>query len=506
MWAFHSGYFDEVLAVVKAWDEGNRSSFATNSDAWRTALYESTPYRTVTSKARTIMAYLDLEAAKSGGNESERTSHDFRDLGGVLPSVGNPGANTVIDSNRRLNPLAGAPLIPRNLTAAQQEYLLEMTWAQQAFLSSYTIAVIDNKPVFKTVCTLNIASLSSRYLPALGKHDFWAALPNLQTLRLTITPDWRDIFKDEHLLIDVPEIHPSTAVTTLSAFLQKFISPLKSVRYLTLGWLDGGEHEIGMLGRNQHVLCAPLVLQQDLRYHNSADNIILLPHVLQLTLNNCWITPSVLELFVQQHKTTLQDLRLTSVSLTAPTTPDPQLTIAPVRSGKFDAPPQQPHLSASGQYSAAYLSQILAYEHRPGSWPKVIENITADMVRDGGPSLGDRGALRHIQFHSCGYVLLGYVEGFRQAPMEIYHFEVPGQLRTRLGYLRPLMMSTYDSMLGEIIPHMPQEEVDTLHALWQMSFGWGDDPRARDNLDDGQPEWGSGRFSGSLERVEGPSS
>ena len=68
------------------------------------------------------------------------------------------------------------------------------------------------------------------------------------------------------------------------------------------------------------------------------------------------------------------------------------------------------------------------------------------------------------------------------------------------------MMSTYDSMLGEIIPHMPQEEVDTLHALWQMSFGWGDDPRARDNLDDGQPEGGSGRFNGSLERVEGPSS
>lgn len=66
-----------------------------------------------------------------------------------------------------------------------------MTFAQRAFLT-YTNAVINNKPVFETVATLNIASLSSRYLQSLRQHDLWAALPNLRTLKLVISPDWRD--------------------------------------------------------------------------------------------------------------------------------------------------------------------------------------------------------------------------------------------------------------------------------------------------------------------------
>ena len=227
-----------------------------------------------------------------------------------------------------------------------------MACAQEAFMTSYVIAVTNNKVIFNTESTLNIATLSSRYILYLRRICFWAALPNLHTMKLNISPDWRGISVGARNLLIRPIICPSTAVIALSTFIRDFIPPLRSIKKLSLGWVDGGEFATGLFARNQHILCAPFVLQLALRHHNLADNIVLFPHVMRLTLTNCWMTPSLLEMFLLQHKNTLQVPTLSSVSLTVPTRSGLQATAG---------------LNWSGQCSANLVSNIHSHVHCPES-------------------------------------------------------------------------------------------------------------------------------------------
>jgi hypothetical protein len=59
------------------------------------------------------------------------------------------------------------PIIPSELSKLQKEWLLETEWAQRAFLSSWLIAVVDNRFTFQHVHTLNFARISSRFLLSL---------------------------------------------------------------------------------------------------------------------------------------------------------------------------------------------------------------------------------------------------------------------------------------------------------------------------------------------------
>lgn len=81
------------------------------------------------------------------------------------------------------------PLVPGLLKKEQREWLLETQWAQQAFLESYMLAIIDNPGNFGQVTTLNIAKLSSRFLPMLSRPYFWDALPCLHDVILRISAD-----------------------------------------------------------------------------------------------------------------------------------------------------------------------------------------------------------------------------------------------------------------------------------------------------------------------------
>lgn len=510
-WAACTGYFDELLATVIIWDEGLTRTFSGHTDSWRAALSEHAPYRILMDKAHDFLFAFDHRAEGADSRERPRTDYNTVDQIGVGSSSTSHASNMGVTPTGRSTPFADTPLVPGHLTPAQKEYLLEMAGAQRAFLTSNTIAVIDNEPVFETVHTLNIATLSSRHISSFRQHDFWAALPNLHTLKMTVSPDWRDIFRDEQIFVDLPTIRPSSVVATLSTFLHNFISPLKSIKHLSLGWLDGGEHATGLFERNKHVLCAPLFLQPALRHQIATDSIVSFPHVTELTLNNCWITPSMLESFVQQHEDTLQVLRLTSVSLTASTKPGIQPPAAPVWNGPLAAPPIHPDFPLAGHFSPAWEAIIRSYIHRPESWPLVMGNLKADTgsteLHDGGSTQEDRVALRRIEFRSCGYVLLGHIEDFDQDCITRCIFETPENLQIRKWHLKPLMMVTDDPMLGEIVPHMPIKEVLTLSIMWNMYFGWGNDTLANENLEDGQPKGGSGRFSGLLKRVDdGPSS
>ncbi|OCL12852.1 hypothetical protein AOQ84DRAFT_284294 [Glonium stellatum] len=214
-----------------------------------------------------------------------------------------------------------SPIVPAQLTKAQKEWLLETEWAQRAFLSSYMLAVIDNPTTFKNVHTLNIARVSSRYTFSLCRQDFWDALPQLKSVVIQAIPDWRNVLKDEAGFVETPRIDPSYAIGPFHQLLKEIISPRVNIKNLTFGWAAGGEHAEGVHARNKHILPAP-ILPDDATLILYPGQVLLqmlhLPHVENLTLKNCWLTPPALQALVKRHDTAkLQKLTLESVSLTA---------------------------------------------------------------------------------------------------------------------------------------------------------------------------------------------
>lgn len=209
-------------------------------------------------------------------------------------------------------------LMPADLNKEQREWLLETQWAQQAFLESYMLAVIDNPITFGSVTSLNIAKLSSRFLPMLARDVFWNALPQLMEVVLQVCPDWRSVEKDDAGFAQTTSKYPSEAARVFHRdVLQARVAPKKSVKKLTVGWVGGGENAEGMFARNSNVLPAPLT-KPDHCTANSGMFGIVFEHLEHLTLHNCWITPPTLEGLVKSHSNkALRKITLDSVSLTA---------------------------------------------------------------------------------------------------------------------------------------------------------------------------------------------
>ncbi|KAF3039410.1 hypothetical protein E8E12_008841 [Didymella heteroderae] len=227
-----------------------------------------------------------------------------------------------------------SPIVPAALTKAQKEWLLETEWAQRAFLSSYMLSVIDNRNTFQLIHTLNISSLSDRYISALNRPDFWDALPNLRDVTLIVIPGWRTVEKDEAGFVDTPRLDPTGQVDTFCGLLQAQVAPRVMITKLTVGYTTGGEHAEGLHARNKLLMPAPLL---PLRARMHADPTIppmetatvqdanmlrqalaRFRHLEELTLRNCWITPSALVQFVKVHDDfALKKFTLDSVSLTA---------------------------------------------------------------------------------------------------------------------------------------------------------------------------------------------
>ncbi|KAK3725402.1 hypothetical protein LTR37_000372 [Vermiconidia calcicola] len=219
----------------------------------------------------------------------------------VPPGLGLTGFGVMFTTHR--NPelseqeVSAMPLVPSQLRKEQKEWLLETHWAQQAFLESYMLAVIDNPSNFGRVTTLNVAQLSSRFLSMLSRQFFWDALPCLSAVTLH---------------------NPSEAVRMFhKEILRDRISLRESIKSLDIGWVGGGEHADGMHSRNSNVLPAPIT-QIDHCTANSSIFGIVFKYVEHLTLSNCWITPPALEGLVKSHfGKALKKLTLDSVSLTA---------------------------------------------------------------------------------------------------------------------------------------------------------------------------------------------
>lgn len=425
------------------------------------------------------------------------------------------------------SPYISSPVTPSKLTTSQKEWLLENQWAQTAFLTSYCLALSDNSKTFQYVNTLNIAQLSSRLLLVLHRSDIWGALPNLKHLTIKIKADFREVEKRSSGLVEAVEIRrPSKAAEPLHDLLRTFVAGMEKVRTLTFGYVGGGEHQTGLFGRNRFILPAPLVDYSlpDI-YTQGYEDVLYLPHVKHLTIVNCWVAPPILKTLV--HKmcgAKLRSLTLDSVSLTAHsgvTNPDIPNAFA-----------DEPRQFGRGVRRDAMFSKRLESFYRVrrpeldpdpfrvneswldspgrvGSWPDIIDAITpgptldyaryAFQVLPQPPKIINRGKLRVVNLKSCGYVRLVNQHSMDQSRLPNIYAWLDRALQERALDLMPVMMHrNEDELLGQIAPDYISDEKNVLECGFQMMLGWGSNDKKYDNLEDGQPEGGWGRFSGSL--------
>ncbi|KAF2162180.1 hypothetical protein M409DRAFT_69384 [Zasmidium cellare ATCC 36951] len=208
-------------------------------------------------------------------------------------------------------------LAPSELRKEQKEWLLETEWAQRAFLESYILAIIDNPLVVANVRTLNVAKISSSFLPILGRSSFWDALPNLKDVTIHVKPDWRTVEKDNAGFAETRALSPSEAVRSFhKSVLRDRICLRPSITKLNIGWFGGGEHAEGIFARNNNLLPAPITAPEHCIAPAAGFGLVF-KFVEELTLHNCWMTPPALEELVRNHSNkSLKKLTLDSVSIT----------------------------------------------------------------------------------------------------------------------------------------------------------------------------------------------
>jgi hypothetical protein len=472
-----------------------------------------------------------LTAAEPDGPGSLPTYSDEDENQETLPGIaGDKGRHIKRESYS---------LKPNDLTSAQREMLLEVEWAQRAFMQSYAIAIIDNRAAFQNIQSLTIARLPSRHLPILRRPDFWNSLPELKSLSLAIIPDWRDVVKLPTSWVEDNRIVPSHAVSGTYQILQEHILHRRNIKMLHFEWLGGGEEAPGMFARNQHILPAPLVSNaMDMVYRDQPAQLLTFPYVEHLSLKNCWITPHIMIRFGSSLRSSaLQTLTLNSVSLTAPVPLNAHPNAvgnngnnaghAQVIANQAAAhnhflhlqggvlgfvgpnPPAPPAPQTTGSTTQNQIPTWLQ-DPRFGSWAHIINALTpgntlADMIFARGygepPSARSHSSLTTLEFESCGYVhlQLDFDQGVLD-PLD-HHINVGSALAKRISEIEAVMMKPDDHALGIIVNHIDKLEKDTLEEGFEMVFGWGDSRRALtvEASADGISHPGRGRFSGIID-------
>lgn len=434
-------------------------------------------------------------------------------------------------------------LKPNSLTTGQREMLLEMEWAQNAFMHSWVIAIMDNTITFAHVQTLTIARINSGHLSILSRADFWDSLPCLKKLSLAVTPDWRVVKKEATNWIQDTRIAPSSCLPSVYDLLKKNISTRKHIHSLHFEWLSGGEYGTGIFARNQHILAAPVVSQAaDMLNRTQARDTLSLPHITYLSLKNCWFSPHIMKSFLSDlTRYSLKTIKLDSVSLTAcippranpgPVTQANGLQNAMAAAHALNAGNVQgnnvllqglfqnvvaPAIPAPAPPPVIVIPSIPDWLQAPrfGSWASIIDQFTPDttladlrFARDPlGPEPGERTPthLTRLEFKSCGYIKLPL--DFDQSMLEINVPSARDAAATKKqNEIDAYMMKPNECTLGNIINDMSNSEVATLENAWNMSIDWHltRPELAADAIADGIPHPGRGRFDGSIEVVRSP--
>jgi hypothetical protein len=463
------------------------------------------------------------------------------------------GGHCAFIQNKTAHPMS-ADLRPGTLTEAQAQWLMETAWAQRAFLSAYTTAIITNKHNFKHIHTLRISKLSSGLLPSLAQKEFWTSLPSLERLQMLISPDWRQehITGDRFYQTSMP-IPPHKAARRLTEFLKLYVLPIESLHGLSIGYVGGGERAVGIFARNQHVLPAPIVDDPRGWLHESENGkrrslLTKFEHIRDLKFENCWFSPQMLQEFMSQSRdTSLHSLTLDSVSL---------LT-------KHDPTVEQPLTTGGSNLRCQHERNEWLQEQIPtgATWTQVLDNITPgatlmehkytagliDETMHPKPAKAFRGHVQKIILNSCGYVKITLPKGMNNTNFNqcsaVMHLisSVDSGIRTRrerfskvmnlggaethdLGLPTPLsrrqdhndigcnrtMMSS-SSPDGEMYPwlgtltqcvHPIEKRI--LEMAWGLRFGWSDSLERWAAVEDGFYEGGTGRFTGIIDKETKP--
>ncbi|KAH9222766.1 hypothetical protein DL95DRAFT_285720 [Leptodontidium sp. 2 PMI_412] len=437
------------------------------------------------------------------------------------------------------------PLKPNDLTNAQREMLLEMEWAQNAFMQSWAIAIMDNHSTFSCIGKLNIARLPSRHLSILRREDFWDSLPALKCLSLAIIPDWREVKKEATSWVQDNRVAPSQAVVAVYDLLTQQIARREHIKELHFEWLCGGEYAPGLFARNQHILAAPVVAYAMHMVNRSQQHPILdLPHIEHLSLKNCWISPHILSRFLgPMRKGALQSISFDSVSLTSMVPqnaqPNPLTQAAVVQNAQIAQHGQAAvnHLFLQFQgMQNAFIGPALQAQVQPvvapnpnaapawlesprvGSWADIINNMTPSTTledirhaREFGPEPEPKKPtkLTKLTFTSCGYARVAL--DFDQTALDptIAAQPQPAAITKRIAELDSQMMKPLEAYtMATIVNHMDLAEVQTLENAWNMNVGWHHSHLElyNDALFDGLSNAGQGRFNGLIEIAQGPPS
>lgn len=435
------------------------------------------------------------------------------------------------------------PLKPNDLTSRQREMLLEVEWAQRAFMQSYAIAIIDNKATFQNIELFTIARLPSRHLPILRRSDFWDSLPGLKSLSLAIIPDWRDVVKLPTSWVQDDKVLPSQAVSVVYKILEEQILRRENIKTLHFEWLCGGEEAQGLFARNQHILPAPIVPNaMDMAHRDLLPEVLGFHYIEHLSLKNCWITPHIMaRLSTSIRGCVLESLTLNSVSLTAPLPADAHLSLIPeTRNFASNAQlvvstaaahnhfvniqgigaalgPNLPNLqnliAQAIPQPAVVLAAVaqLAWLDAPrsGSWSQFIDGLTpgnnlADMRYALGlgeePPHRSRSSILKLKFESCGYVRLPL--DFDQTvldPPDV--LTISSTVSKRLEGVDRVMMKSNDPAQAAIVNHIDEVEKKTLQEGFDLTVNW-DSSRSdmtEEAMMDGISHPGRGRFSGLID-------
>ena len=434
--------------------------------------------------------------------------------------------------------LTNEALHPALLTSSQLQWLNEIGWAYQEFLSSYIASVITNKTQFESVRIFNLTKISSAYLENLTDRTLWQALANLDSVTIMVCADWREIATSYPGTSSSVAVSPSLAATKFNSLLE-MLAEKASVRTLKIGYVGGGENAIGIWARNQHLLPAPIVSG-----HRDSE-ILILPYVECLTLVNCWMMPDVLKTFAQRMTLTgLHTLKLESFSLlygggktksflenwsasfpSEIALPNEDGLMPPFFIG-FRVP--QPGVTSSAKRIVQTLvalnhesdgNQIARYswlqqEIHPDSWVDVLETLTPGKTlalkryehsRDelARPDLSNKDKMPRVtslEMVSCGYCKLPFqvISPDLHEAVHVPSEDAMGMLKQRKEMLMDDMLQSDDRFLASIVTKMTVAETLLLRDGLGMEFGWGNDPRVLLNAEDLQPLGGSGRFSGVL--------
>ncbi|KAK6605683.1 f-box domain-containing protein [Botrytis cinerea] len=425
---------------------------------------------------------LNAEDRVSTDGEDESNGQSEGNVSNNVPE--RSGFNAALGRKPRLTS-KGIPLKPNDLTCAQKEMLLELEWAQRAFMQTFTIAVIDSPVTFAGVKKLTIARLPNRHLPNLIRDDFWNSLPNLLELSLGIIPDWRELVKLPTSWVQDIKLRPSKAVTGVFQLLSKQISRRQQIESLHFEWVGGGDLESLTL---DSVSLTAFIRpgQHPMPRANHQQNALAQAMAVDMAANMG---------FANNHHLAAH------AALFPPNMPavPPFLAAAPPAT-------QLPVVTTNSNSQPEWLN-----EPRNGSWAQVIDNLSpgirlADLRHSNEssaePQPKTQSSLKQLVFKSCGYARLPLE--FNQSAIHEGGGEqrgsVPAGVTKRINDYESIMMKPGDSLLASITNAMSDLEVEVLQNVWNMTLGWGNLPTqlTTEANHDGILRAGLGRFNGFI--------